>query len=418
MQNNDYAGLSRTFDTYFPGVKTLVKQTEQFHNKQFEQAENASFGMSMPTLNLEIARQIGLFELNTKDVECILPRLFFKKTDDRTNPYFYVITTPDNGILFFGSSIEDAKPKSIVASVSALTGGLVPVLETKQMYIVYLGLLSAIKKYGYCKVYELKTGYENIKLIDVKGKQIPLRTKSEYLAPALSHQLMESLEAIPIINQFTAQFMDDSQKVRDEEIWSAVSTFKGMIKNGLIGKEEKKPKKTKKHTIKVKQEDDRLTFFFDDEVELYSYDEFKDAMDEKMEKLVPTSAKILCQTGETVYDKYTSYIAKKVNETPKKKPTRNVEEMGEFLYYFENMSANFFGHDIKIRYFNIHFIGMPTDKHSKFYDGFSLGTLKYEEPHIVIKNAKDITLEHIKKTAVILENLFELDPEETDVILL
>ena len=417
MQNNDYAGLSRTFDTYFPGVKTLVKQTEQFHNKQFEQAENASFGMSMPTLNLEIARQIGLFELNIKDVECILPRLFFKKTDDRTNPYFYVITTPDNGILYFGSSLEDAKPKSIVASVSALTGGLVPVLETKPLYIVYLGLLSAVRKYGHCKVYELKTGYENIKLTDAKGNAISKKAQARYFAQDFSMDLMTSFGCIPPINQLTVP-LDDGQKVRDDEIWDAVSTFNGMIRNGLIGKQENKPEKNKKHTIKVKQEDDRLTFFFDYEVELYSYTDLKDAMDERMEKLVPTSAKILCQTGETVYDKYTSYIAKKVNETPKKKPTRNVEERGEFLYYFENMSANFFGHDIKIRYFNIHFIGMPTDKHSKFYDGFSLGTLKYEEPHIVIKNAKDITLENIKKTAVILENLFELDPEETDVILL
>ena len=417
MQNNDYAGLSRTFDTYFPGVKTLVKQTEQFHDKQFEQAENASFGMSMPTLNLEIARQIGLFELNIKDVECILPRLFFKKTDDRTNPYFYVITTPDNGILYFGSSLEDAKPKSIVASVSALTGGLVPVLETKPLYIVYLGLLSAVRKYGHCKVYELKTGYENIKLTDAKGNAISKKAQARYFAQDFSMDLMTSFGCIPPINQLTVP-LDDGQKVRDDEIWDAVSTFNGMIRNGLIGKQENKPEKNKKHTIKVKQEDDRLTFFFDYEVELYSYTDLKDAMDERMEKLVPTSAKILCQTGETVYDKYTSYIAKKVNETPKKKPTRNVEERGEFLYYFENMSANLFGHDSKIRYFNIHFIGMPTDKHSKFYDGFSLGTLKYEEPHIVIKNAKDITLENIKKTAVILENLFELDPDETDVILL
>ena len=417
MQNNDYAGLSRTFDTYFPGVKTLVKQTEQFHDKQFEQSENASFGMSMPTLNLEIARQIGLFELNTKDVECLLPRLFFKKTDERTNPYFYVITTPDNGILYFGSSLEDAKPKSIVASVSALTGGLVPVLETKPLYIVYLGLLSAVKKYGHCKVYELKTGYENIKLTDAKGNAISKKAQSRYFVQDFSMDLMTSFGCIPPINQLTVP-LDDGQKVRDDEIWDAVSTFNGMIRNDLIEKVENKPEKTKKHTIKVKQEDDRLTFFFDNDVELYSYTDVKDAMDEKMEKLVPTSAKILCQTGETVYDKYTSYIAKKVNEKTVKKPARNLEEIGEFLYYFENMSANFFGHDIKIKYFNIHFIGMPTDKHSKFYDGFSLGTLKYEEPHIVIKNAKDITLEHIKKTAVILENLFVLDPEETDVILL
>lgn len=417
MQNNDYAGLSRTFDAYFPSVKQLVEQTEQFHNKQLEQAENTSFGMGMPTLNLEIARQIGTLNINFKDLGCLLPRLYFKKTDDKTNPYFYVITTPDNGILFFGSSIEDAKPKSIVASVSALTGGLVPVLETKQMYIVYLGLRSAIKKYGYCKVYELKTGYENIKLTDANGNAISKKAQSRYFVQDFSMDLMTSFGHIPVIYQFTVPF-DDNQKVRDDEIWDAVSTFNGMIRNGLIGKQENKPENPKKHTIKVKQEDDRLTFFFDDNVELYSYDEFKDAMDEKMEKLVPTSAKILCQTGETVYDKYTSYIAKKVNEKPVKKPTRNVEERGEFLYYFENMSASFFGHDIKIRYFNIHFIGMPTDKHSKFYDGFSLGTLKYEEPHITIKNAKDITLENIKKTAIILENLFELDPDETDVILL
>ena len=412
MQKQDYAGLSRTFDAYFPSVKQLVEQTEQFHNKQLVQSENTSYGLSFPTINLDVARQVGTLEINLKDVECFLPRLYFKKMDDRTNPYFYVITTPDDGILYFGSSLEDAKPKSIVASVSALTGGLAPVLETKQMYIAYLGLLSAVKKYGYCKVYELKTGYENIKLIDVKGKQIPLRTKSEYLAPALSHQLMESLEAIPIINQFTAQFMDDSQKVRDEEIWSAVSTFKGMIKNGLVDKLEMRPQPTDNQEIIVEYYGDDIMFRFKNKVSLMTDEEYGIKKTTELEKFVPTSAKILCQTGDTVYDKYTSYIAHKIKEDGKvdEKTTRRLIKLQSEFTSFERSIIDLGGGDKHIEYGNIY---LGDLKHAvTSYRLFNDGT----DSRITVNIGKSPTLAEIRLIICGIKDLFDLDPE-TKVIL-
>lgn len=408
MQNNDYAGLSRTFDAYFPSVKQLVEQTEQFHNKQFVQSENTSYGLSFPTINLEVARQVGTLEINLKDVECFLPRLYFKKMDDRTNPYFYVITTPDDGILYFGSSLEDAKPKSIVASVSALTGGLIPVLETKQMYIVYLGLLSAIKKYGYCKVYELKTGYENIKLIDAKGKQIPLRTKSEYLVPALSHQLMESLEAIPIINQFTAQFMDDSQKVRDEEIWSAVSTFKGMIKNGLVDKLERKLQPTDDQEITmitIYHHGDSLVFNFKYKVSVMSPEDCESSKESEFERFITPSAKILCQTGDTVYDKYTAYIAHKVktDNKPNEQAARKFIKKQSDFSSFEQTVIDAFPDCRHIEYQNI-YLGEIEHK-IKNYRLLNNGGAS----RIIIDTKKMPDIASIRSVVCAIYNLFDLD---------
>ena len=83
MQKQDYAGLSRTFDAYYPNVKRLVEETELFY-----QSSGLNWHLDKTTVRL-----IGTFTINNNDKDATLPRLYFKKEAEKTNPYFYVIST-------------------------------------------------------------------------------------------------------------------------------------------------------------------------------------------------------------------------------------------------------------------------------------------------------------------------------------
>ena len=122
MQKQDYAGLSRTFDMYYPDVKQLVKETEQFYDSNYTDTER------WPLTDYDNVRLIGTFTLNKGDHDVTLPRLYFKKEAEMTNPSFYVIARPSpqdtqQRIIHIGTSVSDASQNS--CSVSALTGGVV-----------------------------------------------------------------------------------------------------------------------------------------------------------------------------------------------------------------------------------------------------------------------------------------------------
>lgn len=405
MQKQDYAGLSRTFDAYFPHAKQLVEQTEIHHNKLFTQQEEQTYGFGISKVNLGQSRLIGTFEINNKDNDSVLPRLYFKKSAEGTNPYFYAITTPNLEILYVGSSLDDSKPKTTAASISAITGGVVPFTESKQLYIVYLGILSAIKRYGYCKVYEIKTGYENIEMVGMDGVCMPKKDLSKCFAADTSFFLMSSLKYVPVINHLIMQ-LDDNQKVRDDEIWDTVSTFKGMIRNGIVGKfEEKKQETAENQEITVEYRGDDITFRFKNKVSLMTDEECGIKKTNELEKFVPTSAKILCQTGDTVYDKYTSYIAHKMKEGGKvdEKTARRLIKLQSEFTSFERSIIDLGGGDKHIEYGNIYLgdLEHTVTSYRLFNDGSG--------SRITVNLGKSPTLTDISLIVCGIKDLFDLD---------
>ena len=405
MQKQDYAGLSRTFDVYFPDVKQLVEQTELYHNKLFTQNEERTYDYGVSNVNSAHSRYIGTLEINRNDNGYTLPRLYFKKEADGTNPYFYAITTPDDNILYIGTSIDDAKPKATTASISAITGGIVPFTETKQLYIIYLGILSAIKRYGRCKVYEIKTGYEDIKMVGLDGKPMPKKDVSKYFAPVLSAFITTSLSFIPVINLLTTQ-LDDNQKTRDEEIWDAVSTFKGMIRNRIIGKfEEKKQETDENQEITIYHYGDSLVFNFKNKVSVMSPEDCESSKESEFERFISPSAKILCQTGDTVYDKYTAYIAHKVktDNKPNEQAARKFIKKQSELSSFEQTIIDAFPDCKHIEYQNI-YLGEIEHK-IKNYSLLNNGGAS----RIIIDIQKTPDIASIRSVVCAIYSLFDLD---------
>lgn len=405
MQKQDYAGLSRTFDVYFPHAKQLVEQTEIHHNKLFTQQEEQTYGFGMSKVNLGQSRLIGTFEINNKDDGSVLPRLYFKKSAEGTNPYFYTITTPNLEILYVGSSLDDSKPKTTTASISAITGGVVPFTESKQLYIVYLGILSAIKRYGYCKVYEIKTGYENIEMVGMDGVCMSKKDLSKCFAADTSLFLMSSLKYVPVINQLIMQ-LDNNQKVRDDEIWDAVSTFKGMIRNRIIGKfEEKKQEIADNQEITIYHYGDSMVFNFKNKLSVMSPEDCESSKETEFERFISPSAKILCQTGDTVYDKYTAYIAHKVktDNKPNEQVARKfIKKQSEFSS-FEQTIIDAFPDCKHIEYQNI-YLGEIEHK-IKNYSLLNNGGAS----RIIIDIQKTPDIASIRSVVCAIYSLFDLD---------
>ena len=418
MQKQDYAGLSRTFDAYFPDVKKLVEQTETFHNKLFTQQENSTYGFRPSNINLGQCRLIGTLEINQNDKNEAIPRLYFKKGAEGTNPYFYAIATPNLEILYVGSSLDDARPKTTSASVSAITGGVVPFIDSKQLYIVYLGILSAIKRYGHCMVYEIRTGYEKIELVGMDGVCMPKKDISKCFAGDVSLFLMSSLQAVPVINQLTMQ-LENPQKTRDDEIWNAVSTFKGMIRDmspeamkvlEQLRQTDKGDKPTDNQEITITTSGNDLVFKFKNHVELNNYNEYKVEKMKEMEKMVPPNAVILCQTGDTVNDKYRSYVTRKVRDGEYETITLTPSKQ-ERLDRFERVIKENVGDKTIVEYGNIPIIGIKHTLSS--YQLCSDG----KESRITVRGNVGQSISDIGKLVFEIETLFNLDPKTTKVSL-
>lgn len=411
MQKQDYAGLSRTFDMYYPDVKQLVKETEQYYNtRNFNVHEN-------PLLFSERANLIGTLQINRADTEATLPRLYFMKKTTKTNPYFYAVTIPAHSekgepILYLGTSIDAASPNA--CSVSALTGGVAPYIEKFRTYSAYLKIMLAAKKYGSCDIYEIPTGYEDI---DIRGINGITFGREMFAKQIFNHIVSEDNSSLS--PEERAQ--KEAQTARDSKIWNAVVSFKTTVNTNpellytmaKLNEPVMKRYKDDQQEITVEQDGNRITFRFKKKPFPISSEEYKAKKDNELDKFIPTSAKILCQTGDTVYDKYTSYVAHKlkVGGTIDDEVEKKFAKLQKKLIAFEDFIGNINNGEKRIEYGNI-YLGGVTHAVNGTYRTFNDGT----DSRISITLTQAPTLEKINIIADIIKDLFDLDPE-TKVIL-
>ena len=411
MQKQDYAGLSRTFDMYYPDVKHAVKETEQYYGtRNFNVDEN-------PLLFSERANLIGTFQINRADTEATLPRLFFMKKTTKTNPYFYAVTIPTHSekgepILYLGTSIDVASPNA--CSVSALTGGVTPYIEKCRTYSAYLKIMLAVKKYGSCNIYEIPTGYENI---DIRGINGITFDREMFAKQIFNHIIFEDNNSL----SSEERPQKEAQTTRDNKVWSAVVSFKTMVNTkpevldmlAKLNEPVMKKYKDDQQEITVEQNGNNITFRFKKRLLPISSEEYSAKKANELEKAIPLSAKILCQTGDTVYDKYTSYVSHKfkaggtVNDEVEKK----FANLQKKLIAFEDFIGNINNGEKRIEYGNIYLRGI-THAINGNYHTFNDGT----DSRISITLMEAPTLEKIKLITDSIKDLFDLDPE-TKVIL-
>lgn len=411
MQKQDYAGLSRTFDMYYPNVKQLVKETEQYYDtRNFNVHEN-------PLLFPERTNLIGTFQINRADTEATLPRLFFMKKTTKTNPYFYAVTIPTHSekgepILYLGTSIDTASPNA--CSVSALTGGVTPYIEKCRTYSAYLKIMLAVKKYGSCNIYEIPTGYEDI---DIRGINGIAFDREMFAKQIFNHIIFEDNNSL----SSEERLQKESQTTRDNKIWSAVVSFKTMVNTKpevidmLVKLNEPVMKKYKddRQEITVEQNGNNIAFRFKKRLLPISSEEYSTKKANELEKAIPISAKILCQMGDTVYDKYASYVSHKfkAGETIDDEVEKKFTKLQKKLIAFEDFIGNINNGEKRIEYGNI-YLGGITHAINGSYRTFNDNT----DSRISITLAEAPTLEKIKLIADIIKDLFDLDPE-TKVIL-
>ena len=411
MQKQDYAGLSRTFDMYYPDVKQLVKETEQYYDtRNFNVHEN-------PLLFSERANLIGTFHINRVDTEATLPRLFFMKKTTKTNPYFYAVTIPAHSekgepILYLGTSIDAASPNA--CSVSALTGGVTPYIEKCRTYSAYLKIMLAVKKYGSCDVYEIPTGYEDI---DIKGINGITFGREMFAKQIFNYIVSEDNSSLSP----EERVQKGAQTARDNKIWNAVVSFKAMVNTNpellytmaKLSEPVMKKYKDDQQEITVEQNGNNITFRFKKKLFPISSEEYKIKKDNELEKVIPTSAKILCQTGDTVYDKYTSYVSHKlkVGKTIDNDVEKKFAKLQKKLIAFEDFIGNINNGEKRIEYGNIYLRDLThaiNGTYRTFYDN--------TDSRISITLTEAPTLEKINIMADIIKDLFDLDTE-TKVIL-
>jgi len=420
MQKQDYAGLSRTFDAYYPNVKQLVEETEQFYNSNDTDPERWRL------TDYDNVRLIGTFAINKNDYDVTLPRLYFKKEAEMTNPAFYVITRPSlqvlqdaqERIIHIGTSVEAAAPYA--CSVSALTGGILPHTEKNRAFSTYLKIMSYVKKYGYCTVYELQTGYDDIRIKGING--------TTFAKEAFSKQIFNFVNCDSTGKRFNDDFFlsqeekeqKDMQNSRNNSIWDAVTSFKTMVNTkpevldamAKLSEPVMKKYKDDQQEITVGQNGNNITFRFKKKLFPISSEEYKIKKDNELDKFIPTSAKILCQTGDTVYDKYTSYVSHKLKagETIDTETEKKFAKLQKKLSAFEQFINDICYDNPYIEYGNIYFGGLEHTIKSYRTLSDGLGS------RISITLTDAPTLEKIKLIADIIKDLFDLDPE-TKVIL-
>lgn len=415
MQNTNYLSLWQDFDAHFPYVKELVINAEQFYDKHFDSKKLETNG-NQP-FNLADKTLVGYFKIVEGTEEAVLPPLKFEKTSNLANPYFYLVVTPEDEIIYIGSSLDDVKPKS--CSVSALTGGILPKTNSKTAYKIYLGILSAVRKYGSCDVYQLNTGYENIKIKDLNGDFMTKKKVSREFAETVNAFIIASNIEIPILN--TPEYSTGTIDIDEtrEEIWKAVSVWGSIIGYKLEAVTHRNELAAKKcneegQEITITQDGlNNITFTFKNKVELLSPDEFKFDRLVGLEKVITPSARILCQTGDTVYEQYTSYIAHKVKNGAKDQNVNPVPLKQTALYAFEKTFIEHSGANEQITFKNIFLGNLQHDpglnSRSVMSDGGNSA--------IELDFGKTPSLKDIKDLTYALETLFGLDPNTTKVTL-
>jgi len=420
MQKQDYAGLSRTFGMYYPDVKRLVEETEQFYNSNDTDPERWRL------TDYDNVRLIGTFAINKNDYDVTLPRLYFKKEAEMTNPAFYVVTRPSlqalqdtqERIIHIGTSVEAAAPYA--CSVSALTGGILPHTEKNRAFSTYLKIMSYVKKYGYCTVYELQTGYDDIRIKGING--------TTFAKEAFSKQIFNFVNCDSTGKRFNDDFFlsqeekaqKDMQNSRNNNIWDAVTSFKAMVNTkpeildamAKLGEPVLRKYKDDRQEITVTQEGPQdITLTFKRAVELMTARDYEEYRFSQIEKVVTPSAKILCQTGDTVYDQYASYIARKVNNEAGGENTGRTQDKQMALSDFERTFAEMSGPNAWINYRNIFLGNLEHDKGikccSSMFDG--------KNSSIVVDFGKKPSFTEVKTLVYAVETLFDLDPNETKV---
>ena len=410
MQKQDYAGLSRTFDMYYPDVKQLVKETEQFYNSNDTDSERWRL------TDYSNVRLIGTFTLNKSDYDMTLPRLYFKKEAEMTNPAFYVITRPSpqdtqERIIHIGTSVEAAVPYA--CSVSALTGGILPHIEKNRAFSVYLKIMSYLKKYSYCTVYELQTGYDDICIKGING--------ATYAKEAFSKQIFNFVNCDSTGKKFNDDFFlsqeekaqKDMQSYRNNNIWDAVTSFKTMVNTkpeildamAKLGEPVMRKCKDDNQEITIYHHGDSLVFNFKNKVSVMSPEDCESNKETEFEKFITPSAKILCQTGDTVYDKYTAYIAHKVkaDNKPNEQAARKFIKKQSDFSSFEQTVIDAFPDCRHIEYQNI-YLGEIEHK-IKNYSLLNNGAAS----RIIVDTQKMPDIAGIRSVVCAIYSLFDLD---------
>ena len=131
----------------------------------------------------------------------------------------------------------------------------------------------------------------------------------------------------------------------------------------------------------------------------------------QIEKVVTPSAKILCQTGDTVYDQYTSYIARKINNEAGGGNTGRAQDKQMALSDFERTFAGMSGPNAWINYRNIFLGNLEHDKGIKCCSSMIDG----KNSSIVVDFGKKPSFTEVKTLVYAVETLFDLDPDETKV---
>lgn len=416
MQKQDYAGLSRTFDMYYPDVKQLVKETEQFYDSTYTDTER------WPLTDYDNVRLIGTFTLNKGDHDVTLPRLYFKKEAEMTNPSFYIITRPSlqdtqERIIHVGTSVEAAVPYA--CSVSALTGGILPHIEKSRAFSVYLKIMSYVKKYGYCTVYEIQSGYDDICIRGING--------TTYAKEAFSKQIFNFVNCDNNGKRFNDDFFlspeervqKQKQSYRDNNIWDAVASFKTMVNtkpevlDALARLNDPAMKKcsgnqqeaTDSQEITIYYYGDSLVFNFKNKVSVMSPEDCESNKEAEFERFITPSAKILCQTGDTVYEKYTAFVAHKVktNDRPNEQAARKLIKKQSDFSSFEQTVIDAFPDCKHIEYQNIYLgeIEHKIKNYSLLNDGAG--------SRITIDTKKMPDIASIRSVVCAIYGLFDLD---------
>ena len=242
--------LYRAFEECFPQVKSLTEEIQESYNKAFEELDLIKWTEEV-VKNNSICRKIGDIKLSppyqnlplsavSNDLP-ILPALKFWKDNGKANPSFYLITSIMGEILYIGTSEKTDDDSILSQSVSAVTGGILPITETKQAYSLYLGLMCAVKRYQKCYVYEISTGLEDIKITDQYSNDITKEVKSasaKVIYKKLLNAYKDEHGKLPPLNAGVPLFASI------HKIWKCVSAFKTMVENGFVKIEEKEGKQT------------------------------------------------------------------------------------------------------------------------------------------------------------------------------
>lgn len=234
--------LCRAFEEYFPQVKSLTEEIQESYNKAFDKIESNEKSLNprlklIGTINLTSPFEISGEEENSST----LPTLKFLKTSQKSNPPFYLITGINREILYIGTSESTDDDSILSQSVSAITGGILPITETKQACSLYLGLMCAVKRYGMCYVYEIPTGLEDIKITDQHSNDITKDARMVFARVIYKNLLgshKEKYGKLPPLNAGVPLFASI------HKIWKCVSAFKTMVENGLVKTEKKESKQT------------------------------------------------------------------------------------------------------------------------------------------------------------------------------